>query len=467
MVNVRGRARVAAVIATLAVAVAGCTPDGQEPPQAKEPEGPALLTVAVYGPPPVIAAYTRIAADFTAANPNVVVNVKPYDSHTAELAASRRAIGAGHGPNLFLMDGADLPRLITEKDTRPVDELLGGRHVDFGDGFDRSALEAFSSDAALQCMPIGLSPLVVYYNTELVDLIRAQGPTGKPITADAGWTFDQFARAARKSSRHGHKGVYVAPKLDQVAPFLWSGGGQVVDNVDAPTTLSFSSGDSAVAMQRLLELVRRPRLTYDEKQLTKRSALKRFKSGQLAMMLGYRDLTAQLRQQQDLQFDVLPLPRLGSRATTGDLSGMCMAKGVADSGQTADFLAYLVSGPAMSALARTGYVMPTSLPVISSNAFLQPDQMPASASVFVDQVRRIRPLPNTLTWPGVEALADRQLTRLFYDPVLDPLQERLTVIDEASARLLTPPSPSPSPSESSSPSPSESSSESPSAGSGS
>lgn len=446
MVSVRGRARVAAVIAALALAVAGCTPDGQAPPETKGPEGPALLTVAVYGPPPVIAAYTRIAADFTAANPNIVVNVKPYDSHTAELAASRRAIAAGHGPNLFLVDNADLPRLLDEKDTRPVDELLGARHVDFGDGFDRNALEAFSSAAALQCMPTGLSPLVVYYNTDLVDLARAQGPTGRPITAASGWTFDQFARAARKASHHGHKGVYVAPQLDQVAPFLWSGGGQVVDNVEVPTTLSFSSASSVTAVQRLLELVRRPRLTYVQSQLTKRSALRRFKSGQLAMMLGYRGLTAQLRQQEDLQFDVLPLPRLGGRATTGDLSGMCMAKGAADSGQTADFLAYLVSGPAMSAMARTGYVMPTSLPVISSDAFLQPDQMPASASVFVDQVRRIRPLPNTLTWPRAEALADRQLTRLFYDPVLDPLQDRLIVIDAASARLLTPPSPSASPS---------------------
>ncbi|WP_310963192.1 extracellular solute-binding protein [Nocardioides terrisoli] len=453
MVRVRGLARVAAVTAALAVAVAGCTPDGEAPPQTKELAGPALLSVAVYGPPPVIAAYTRIAADFTEKNPNIVVNVKPYDSRAAELKATREAIAKGHGPNLFLIDGHDLSGLVAAKITQPVDELLGERQVDFGDGYSRDALEAFSSDAALQCMPTAQSPLVVYYNTRLVDLTRAQGRDGNPISADTGWTFEQFARAARQASHGGHRGVYVAPDLDQVAPFIWSGGGQVVDNVEAPTTLTLSSGQSVAALQTLLELVRKPRLTYDQDQLARRSALQRFKSGQLAMILGYRGLTPQLRQQENLHFDVLPLPKLGTRATTGDLSGMCMSRNVADSGQTADFLAYLVSDPAMAVLARTGYVMPTNLSVISSDAFLQPAQMPASASVFADQVRRIRPLPTTIDWPPVAALADRQLNKLFYEPVVDPLLPRLTAADQTSAGMLAPPTPSgsPSPSESGSP----------------
>ena len=360
----------AVVVAGAALALAGCTPDGEAPKDKETIAGPVLLTVAVYGPPPVIAAYTKIAADFTAEHPQVVVNIKPYDTHAEALAATEKAIAAGRPPSLFLTDRADLDTLREQKAIRPVDTLLGERHVDFGDGFARDALEAFSADAALQCMPTEMSPMVVYYNTALVDLTTAQDPGGSPITADAGWSMDEFARAARQSSVHGHKGLYVAPTITQVAPFVWSGGGHVVDDPDDPTRLTLSQGGSVSAMQRLLELVRDPKVTFTEKQLVRRSALDRFRSGQLAMMLGFRDLTPVLRQDPNLSFDVLPLPSLGSRATIGQLGAMCMARRAANPAQAADFLAYLVSEPAMSELAQTGYVMPTNLLVTSSDAFL-------------------------------------------------------------------------------------------------
>jgi multiple sugar transport system substrate-binding protein len=434
--------------------VTGCTPDGQAPKQKETAVGPVLLTVAVYGPPPVITAYAKIAADFTAEHPQVVVNVRPYDTHAEALAATEKAVAAGRPPNLFLTDRADLTTLRQQEAIQPVDALLGERHVDFGDGFSRGALEAYSDDAALQCMPTQISPMVVYYNTALVDLTRAQDPGGSPITADTGWSMDEFVRAARQSSGRGHKGVYVAPTIGQVAPFVWSGGGHVVDDVDDPSQLSLSDDASVPAMQRLLELVRDRKVTFTPKQLARRSALDRFRAGQLGMILGYRDLTPLLRQDQDLSFDVLPMPVVGSRATIGRLSAMCMAKSASNAAQTADFLAYLVSEPAMSLLAQTGYVQPTNLDVSSSDAFLQPGQQPESASVFPDQVRRIHRLPATANWPVVAAAVDRELQKLFTDPVIDPLADHLSAIDTAADALLSPPTPTASPSASPSGSPS-------------
>jgi multiple sugar transport system substrate-binding protein len=426
--------------------VTGCTPDGQAPKPKETVAGPVLLTVAVYGPPPVITAYAKIAADFTAEHPQVVVNVRPYDTHAEALAATEKAVAAGRPPNLFLTDRTDLATLRQRDAIQPVDRLLGERHVDFGDGFARDALEAYSEDAALQCMPTQISPLVVYYNTALVDLTRAQDPGGSPITADAGWSMDEFVRAARQASGRGHKGVYVAPTISQVAPFVWSGGGHVVDDVDDPSRLTLSDDGSVAGMQRLLELVRDPRVTYTPKQLARRSALDRFRAGQLGMILGYRDLTPILRQDQDLSFDVLPMPVVGSRATIGRLSAMCIPKSAPNAAQTADFLAYLVSTPAMSVLAQTGYVLPTNLDVSSSDAFLQPGQQPESASVFSDQVRRIHRLPATPDWPSVAAVVDRELQKLFTEPVIDPLSDRLSAIDAAADALLSPPTPTDSPS---------------------
>ena len=56
------------------------------------------------------------------------------------------------------------------------------------------------------------------------------------------------------------------------------------------------------------------------------------------------------------------------------------------------------------------------------------------------------------TWPSVVRRAATLLHGLFYDPVIDPLDERLRAIDAASVPLFTP-LPTPSPTDSASPTP--------------
>jgi multiple sugar transport system substrate-binding protein len=434
----------ASVLVVGALVVTAACSSGNEPsatPSVKPsptPTAPTLLTFAVYGPPQVITAYTNIAADFSAEHPDTVVNVRPYDNleQAEEALAKERA--EGDPPDAFLTSLDTLPQLVEEKAVRRLDELLGERHVDFGDGYQRDALEAYSSDNALQCMPVDVSPLVVYYNTDLVNLAGLTGPGERPITPENGWTIDQFAAAARQATRPHVRGVYVAPDLDQVAPFIWSGGGHVVDDLTEPTTLTLADSASETALEKLLEVVRDPRITFNQAQLARRSALQRFKTGSLAMMLGYRDLTPQLRAQENLRFDVMPLPKIGSRATTGESSGLCLSSSSKHPEKTADFLAYAVSDDAMALLASTGYVVPTNLDVVNSDAFLQPTEMPMSASVFSSAIRSIHTLPRVPTWPSVAANTATLLGGLFYDPVIDPLDERLKAIDAASAPLFTP-----------------------------
>ncbi|MFN2538338.1 MAG: extracellular solute-binding protein, partial [Mycobacteriales bacterium] len=263
-------------------------------------------------------------------------------------------------------------------------------------------------------------------------------PGQRQITSETGWTLDQFAEAARQATRGRVRGVYVAPDLEQVAPFIWSGGGHVVDDLEQPTTLTLADDASASALEKLLEVVRNPQITFSKAQLAKRSALQRFKTGSLAMMLGYRDLTPELRAQENLSFDVMPLPRIGVRATSGHSSGLCLSSSSEHPDKTADFLAYAVSDDAMAVLASTGYVVPTNIDVVNSDAFLEPTESPVSSAVFPAAVRNIHSLPRVPTWPSVAATTAQLLDGLFYDVVIDPLVDRLKAIDAASAPLFTP-----------------------------
>jgi multiple sugar transport system substrate-binding protein len=442
------RKALAAVVA-LGVLAAGCasTDDAPKAEPSSTPTGPAVVTFAVYGPDPVIAAYKEIAARYTLEHPETKVEVKPYGTHAEAMAGLRASTAEGNPPDLFLMDHDDLAGLAQEKAVRRVDDLLAEREVDFGDGYTRNGLEAFSSDAALQCMPLDVSPLVVYFNPKLIELDRIAEPGRNPVTQEDGWNLDEFRRGALQARRPGVRGLYIAPEIEQVAPFVWSGGGEIVDDVDKPTRLTLADGPSATALEQLLELVRDPALTFSQAALRREPALQRFKEGQLGMMLGYRDLTPELRAQQGLIFDVMPLPKLSSGATIATMSGLCISSKSDDTSRAADFLAAVISDEGASTLAATGYVMPANLDVVNDDVFLQSGQRPLHSDVFVREVRDTRTLPSTPSWPAVERLVAREFTQLFYDPVILPLQDRLEAIDAASVFLFDP-SKTPSPSES-------------------
>jgi multiple sugar transport system substrate-binding protein len=437
----------------LLVAGAGCS-STDKPPATKPSSAPTArteVTFAVYGPKEVTDAYKRLAAAYTVSHAGVKIVVKTYPTHDEAMEAVRSARIAGNPPDLFLMDHDDLAVLTQQKAVRRVDDLLAEREVDFGDGYTRNGLEAFSADSALQCMPLDVSPMVVYYNPKLVELDRIAEPGSNDVTQESGWSLDEFHRAALQPRRPGVRGLYIAPELEQVAPFIWSGGGEVADDPDKPTTLTLSDGASANAMEKLLEIVRDPGATFNARALSNRSALQRFEDGRLGMILGFRDLTPVLRAHQNLTFDVMPMPKVSSSATIARMSGLCISEESKHTDEAADFLAKLISEEDSAVLAETGYVMPSNVDVLNSDDFLQTGQRPLHSDVFARELRRAEMLPSTTTWPSVNSAAAQSLTQLFYDPVIAPLQDRLKAIDAASVPLLNPPKASPSPSPSSTP----------------
>lgn len=446
----RGR-RMTAVAAALLLmgAVAACTPDGTAPKSATvtTTANPTQVTVAVYGPAPVTSAYTTLAKHFTQMHPTVAISVRSYATHEQAMRALARTLGTSRAPDIFLAGERDLGALEAKRANTRVDELLSERNIDFGDGYERVGLEAFSDNSALQCMPVDVSPMAVYYNTRLVHLAKLRLPGQKVPNPDDGWRFQDFVTAAQQASRRGTKGVYVAPEVMQIAPFVFSGGGNVVDDTDMPTSLQLSSGASTKAMRQLLELVRNPEVTFSPRQLARKDALTRFKQGKLGMLLGFRDLLPELRKQKGLSLGVMPMPRIGGSATVANVSGLCVTPQAEKSGGVVgDVLAYLVGDKASEALAATGYITPANSDALHSDAFLQPNREPNGSNVFINQMRFVTLLPRSPVWAKVVKATDNRLYQLFYDPVIDPFDARLTTIDDVSKAILAPPSTSPSPS---------------------
>jgi multiple sugar transport system substrate-binding protein len=443
---------VAAVLG-LSLAAVGCTTSSSEPappPSSSATSSASVLTArltfGVYGPPTVLDAFRSTVEEWNARDTGVTVRLKTW----TDAASMRRAVESGAPvPDVFLTPRSNLSWLLEQRYTQPVDELLDERGIDFGDGYARDALAAFSADSRLQCMPYDVSPMVIYYNKQLVDFDRMRNRELDAPAEDAGgWSFDQFAAAADFAARpaRGTKGVHIDATLPGLAPFIQSGGGSVFDSLSEPTSLAFSSDDSRAALERTLTLLRDPQLTLDERQLAQASALTWFERGKVGMIAGFRDLVPQLRLVPGLDFDVMPMPSLDGAATVGDVAGMCLSRTASSTPAAADFMVDELGADAVGKVTRTGYLAPANLEVALSDDFLQPGRRPEHAAFFNSSVRSITLAPLIDTLPELEAAVQPDLEQLVYGVGTLDLDGLTSQIDIRSRTILGPTSPTPSPS---------------------
>ena len=450
---------VAAAVVAVSLLLAGCDGGGAQPAPtlrsgSPEPTRKTELTFGVYGPQDEISAFQGVVDKFNSLSDQSHVRLRSWSGHDAMISDLESGHGASSLPDVFLASRSDLAWLQEQHLNQPVDELLDERGVDFGDVYSRDALEAFSADNRLQCMPYAISPMVIFYNKDLVDLAKMQArgiSVPDPESTSPRWSFDQFSAAARFATRprQGTRGVYIAPTLDGLAPFIYSGGGTVFDDADAPTSLAFSDSGTQSALERTLPLLRDPHLTLTEGQLAKQSPLQWFEQGRLGMIAGYRAQVPQLRQVPGLDFDVLPMPYLDSGATVGDITGLCMSAKAASSAEAADFLVQALTTESVSRVVRAGYLVPANLEVAASDAFLQPGRFPEDAAVFSSSVRTLRLPPLIDTLPELERAVSGSLDELLSVPVLD-LPALGDQIDQQSRSVLDPESLTESPSPSTS-----------------
>ncbi|MGC4110712.1 MAG: extracellular solute-binding protein [Nocardioides sp.] len=406
---------------------------------------PETLTFGVIGSAGEIAQYQTMAQTFAPFTRKVTVKVEGWPNDAAMLGAFRDGTAV---PDVFLANRRHLSYLLQHRLVQPVDELLDDRGFDFGDEFPRSSLTAFGSDNRLVCLPYGVQPAVIFYNKRLVKLGQIKND---PPTPGQGWSLSQFQAAARWATNHhpGVAGVALDESLTGISPFIYSGGGQLFDSTSQPTTLTFSDSKNVGSLTQTVRALRGPGTTLTQSQLSRQSAEEWFAEGKLAMFEGSRRMVPDLRQTPGLNFDVMPMPSLGTSATVGSLTGLCLSAHPSDVATAADFLVYASSPGALALVSYGGYLQPANQTVALSDAFQQPQQQPKHASVFTFSVKSMVYPPDLAKWDDLELAVDPLISNLLdAQPADVPRLSRQ--IDRASYRVIGPTlGPSASPSQSS------------------
>src|SRR6478735_4165764 len=442
--------RAAILVAALSLGLSACNGDAKpttsptaSPPTTTTPvTNPAKLTFGVWGSPAEIRAYQQVVSDYNSSTDLADVTLKSWGDDGSMM----QAISSGQPvPDVFLISRGDMQQVWDAKQIEPVDSYLDARAVDIGDEYSRDALEAFSADHHLLCMPYAVSPRVIYYNTDLVDFARMKAiGIQVPGSENKSWSLSDFETAATfaTTGRKGVRGFDIDPTVSGLAPFIYSGGGKVVN--DQQTSLAFSDSSTKAALQKVLATLSNPQLTLTDQQRARQPALKWFEQGRLAMIAGDRSLVPQLRGMRDLHWDVMPMPTVDHAATVGDFTGLCLSKSSKRIEDAADLLVALSSEAMVKTVAQTGYMVPVNQQVALSEDFRQPLLQPLHAAVFVNSVRNMQILPFTQQWAAVEQAVSAPVQQLIQGGPTVDLDALTAQIDTLSQPVLAPLSVSPS-----------------------
>ena len=416
------RTTAAAVAASLVLLAAGCGGDDASGGERTR------LQLVLAGDPVETAGYGRLVEAFEAAHPDVDVDLVPVARQDDLLARLTTAFAAGEPPDVFLVNTRSYGRFAAQGALAPVGPYLERSDVLSADDFYPTAFRAFTVDGELQCMPQNLSSLVVYYNRALFEA------AGVPLPQD-GWTWDDLLAAAKALTRDGVYGVGTEASLIRLAPFVWSAGGEVVDDPDAPTRLTLREGPARRAVDWFLDLQLRHGVAPPEREERSEDAESRFLRGGLAMYLDSRKAVPSLRTITGFPWDVAPPPVApgGSPVTVLHSDAYCLSR-AADPDAGWRLVEFAMSEEGQRLLAESGRTVPSRRDVASSPAFLDPDTPPARAQVWLDGAERVRALPTVPAWAQVEKEGDELLDALFYGRV--EREEGLRRLEERSAQVL-------------------------------
>ncbi len=372
------------------------------------------VSFMVFGDPEEIQAYRDVIAAYENAQPDVKVKMIEASDRDDLIARLSTSFAGGTPPDLFLLNYRFYGQFAARDVLEPIEERVDGSDVFQQEDFYEQAMNAFRFNGTLTCLPQNISSLVVYYNKDMFEEAGVAEPK-------AGWKWDDMVAAAKKltkdSNGDGKAEVYglgVEASLIRIAPFVWSNGGEIIDDEENPTHFTLDTPEAEEALERFFQLRVVEKVVPGEEEVEAEDDETRFQNGRMAMVLSSRRATPTFRTIQDFDWDVAALPQHKEQAGILHSDAYCLTKASDNKEAAWSFMEFALGPDGAPIVAKSGRTVPSLKPVAESEAFLDPSAKPASSQVFLDTIPVIRQVPSISTWPEIEDAASPILEEAFY-----------------------------------------------------
>jgi multiple sugar transport system substrate-binding protein len=372
------------------------------------------ISFMVFGDPAEKQAYETIVEAFEKRYPAVHVNlihIPGQDDYRKRMAVD---FAAGSPADVLLISYRRFAALAEKGALEPLGPYLDRSAQLKPADFYEQSVAAFTWRGALQCIPQNISSLVVYYNKAMFD--RA----GLPYP-QAGWTWNDFLTTAKQLTRDtdgdgtpNEYGLGTTAETIRLAPFIWQNGGALVNSEQQPTALAIDSPEARAAFTWFVELQTVHHVAPDSVQEQAEDSESRFQNGRLGMFLQSRRVVPGLREIQNFDWDVAPLPQGRQPASILHSDAYCLPATSQNKEAAWALIEFANSPEGQTIVAKTGRTVPSLRAVAESPAFLDPQARPASSRVFLEVIPSIRNTPILPAWPEIEDALSAEVERAYY-----------------------------------------------------
>lgn len=375
------------------------------------------ISFLVFGDPAELQAFRNVVTEFRKVEPDITVTLVEASDRDDLIARLSTSFAGGEPPDLFLINYRFFGQFTVRGVLEPIQGRLDDSEAFDEDDFYDTALDAFRVDGELVCLPQNISSLVVYYNRDLFHAAGVEEP-------QPGWTWNDMVEKAIRLTRDedgdgnvDQYGLGVEPSLIRIAPFVWSNGGELLDDDERPTRFTLDTPAAQEALRKFFELRSLHIVVPTEEEIESEDDESRFLNGRTAMVLASRRATPTFRTITTFDWDVAALPRHKERAGILHSDAYCLTRASKEKDAAWRFMEFALGPEGQRITAASGRTVPSLIEVSRSDAFLDPDAKPASSHVFVDTIPFIRRVPSISTWPEIEDAAEGILEGGLYENV--------------------------------------------------
>jgi multiple sugar transport system substrate-binding protein len=418
---------------------------------------PVELTFVGWGGPEEQAVFQHLVDVFNANNPDIVITYQPIPTdYTTTL---KTMIAGGTPPDIAYIPDGDFSAFAPRDQLVNIQPFVDVSTVFNADNVWPSALGRYRWDAEtktfgqgpLFALPKDIGPTALYIN---VDLFNKMGVPLPSFTEPMTW--DAFVDLARQltvdtSGKHPDEDGFDVNSIETwglgeiwFEDGVYNNGGHIISD-DGKTFVMADDQNSIDAVQFLSDLVHVYHVAPGSEQTASMSIAQMFEGGRMAMTTNGRWGTTGYRTTLDFEFDVIPFPVGPGGVTSYNNQTDCSfsgwsgsvgvgiiagSKGEEHAAEAFRFIEYIAGPEGQTEQAALGFQIPNQIDLANSDVFLQPDQYPAHAQVFVEGARCEPPGPWTRTpnydqwfsdlfwgsvWPSVVVDANQLAEDALYD----------------------------------------------------
>jgi len=402
----------------------------------------------VFGDPAEISAYRALIEAFADEQPDIDVQLVEASDREDLIARLSSSIAGGAPPDLFLMNYRFYGQYASRDVLEPLEPYVSdSSEFEEGDFFPQ-ALDAFRWQGELMCLPQNISSLILYFNRDLFKRFNIPPPRDGMLWNELVVKAQQLTRDENGQQVRGADpdlpqagtaqaaiyGLGIEPVIIRLAPFVWSNGGEIVDDTDNPTRFTLDTPQAEEAVAQLFGLRTNFGVVPNDQEIEAEDAETRFINGRIAMYLDSRRAVPGFREAAKFDWDIASLPYYDKPASILHSDAYCMTKAAKAKDAAWRFVEYAVGPEGAPVIAKTGRTVPSLKEVAESDAFLDPSQKPANSKAFLDAIATIQHVPAISTWPEIEDVTDGLLENGMY--LGQPPQTVIAEIDRKTRPLF-------------------------------